>query len=149
MTEASSAQANTVAAFRLSIEQQHLWNLPGDISSRTACCAVSLSGSLDRRALNRALQEVVEQNEILRTVFRRQPGMKVPFQVILEDPNLAWEYVEQSWDEGSDRRAVSNEFFGAGIAHDLENGPVLSALLANITPAHGALFLRLPALCSD
>ena len=46
--------------------------------------AVSVKGKLDASKLRDAIREVVGRHEILRTVFHRHTGVKVPFQVILE-----------------------------------------------------------------
>ncbi|MBV8731342.1 MAG: amino acid adenylation domain-containing protein, partial [Acidobacteriia bacterium] len=123
--------------------------MPGDSEQRIARCAVSLTGSVDTKALRGALHQAVEQHEILRTVFRRQPGMKDPFQVILEEPDVAWDYADRTWSGNVDQSAAIHDVFKEGSTHDLENGPVLRCVLAHCGPAHAILFLSLPALCSD
>src|SRR6266496_2850914 len=78
--------------FWLSPQQKFTWTIEQEVlrlSSR-AVCLVALHGSLDVDRLRDSLREVVSRHEILRTVFRRQTGMKVPFQVVLDAAELAW-----------------------------------------------------------
>src|SRR6266536_6208307 len=79
--------------FWLSPQQKFTWTIEQEVlrlSSR-AVCLVALHGSLDVDRLRDSLRELVRRHEILRTVFRRQTGMKVPFQVVLETCDFGWE----------------------------------------------------------
>src|ERR1035438_5528208 len=83
---------NTVAGFRLSTQQERLWSQQtGSASAFWAECELLVEGPLDAAKLQAVVRGVVERHEILRTVFHRQTGLKLPFQVILETPDFAWE----------------------------------------------------------
>ena len=79
--------------FWLSPQQKFIWTLEQEVlrvPSR-AVCLVFLDGSFEQDRLRNSLRELVRRHEILRTVFRRQTGMKVPFQVVLETCDFGWE----------------------------------------------------------
>jgi amino acid adenylation domain-containing protein len=124
----------TVAGFRLSIQQDRIWSQQN--SESWAECEFALDGPLDKAKLRQAIREVVARHEILRTVFHRQTGVKVPFQVILDSPEFAW--TEAVGDQTQSTRSL-----------DLEKGPALSAVLLQVSPDSHVLGLRLPALCAD
>ena len=67
----------------------------GDSDISWSWCAIELSGPLETTILRDALEAVVKHHEILRTVFQRQPGLKTPFQVILEDCGVDWKVVDR------------------------------------------------------
>ncbi|HSU82078.1 MAG TPA: hypothetical protein VLR69_06630, partial [Thermoanaerobaculia bacterium] len=78
--ETSLGAGSGIEGFRLSPQQEHLWRLlrePGATPYRIVC-EIHVLGRLDALALGVALQEVVARLEILRTSFRRLPGMALP-----------------------------------------------------------------------
>ncbi|TMC13986.1 MAG: hypothetical protein E6J34_24140 [Chloroflexi bacterium] len=86
-------QQSFVESFRLSPQQQHICALlraEGTLPYRIHY-AVRLEGFLDVARLHRALQRLVERNEILRTSFPRLPGLTLPVQVIHEELALPLE----------------------------------------------------------
>ena len=118
---------------------------------QNAVCVVRLEGPLQEAGLRQALRKLMTRHEILRTVFLRQPGMKIPFQVIRENLEPAWRTVDLSDVEPRQQAAQIDEIFHAEQTYsfDLESGPVLRATLAQIASQRQALVLSLPALCSD
>src|ERR1700748_2492130 len=80
-----------VAGFRLSIQQDRIWSqhVSEDVPLWSGCELV-LEGPLDVAKLRGSIQAVVARHEILRTVFHRQTGIKVPFQVIQETADYGW-----------------------------------------------------------
>ena len=140
-----------VAGFRLSAQQERTWSQhPDTVKPFWAACDWRLEGAVDPAKLQEAIREVVTRHEILRTVFHRQTGVKVPFQVITENPEFAWTYddlsaadtaVLQTPLEAPQRRC------GAGI--NLEQGPALHVVLVRVAPERYRLRLSLPALCAD
>ena len=77
-------QKETIEGFRLSPQQRHLWGLQQNKSQQTYRVrgAILITGSLDREMLKKALQNVVNRHEILRTSFHSLPGMTLPLQAI-------------------------------------------------------------------
>ncbi len=134
--------AETVEGFRLSPQQRRLWSLQrqdGAAVYRTQC-AIAIEGEANPDRLRRAMEAIVERHEILRTTFRRLPGMGAPLQVVHENLPIAFE--EQAGagpDDLSPRRGDI----------DSTDGPVLTAVLRRSSAERASLFLDLPALCAD
>ena len=75
------------AGFFLSPQQKLILSMAP--SARTQI-AVVIEGEFDEARLKSALLKVVAENEALRTVFQRQTGMKLPFQVVLDACEPVW-----------------------------------------------------------
>src|SRR5437762_1743212 len=139
--------------FWLSPQQEHSWSLDPEL--RTAAyrvqAVVRVNGTLDGERLHTALLDVVSQQDVLRTVFRRQPGMKVPFQVISREALLDWQSVDLLGLSEQEQDSRISEFFVQEKENvfDLESGPPLRARLLRFTSNRHALILSLPALCGD
>src|SRR4051794_813635 len=83
MTETLDRGETRLDAARLSSAQARLWlevSLDPADPAYHVPIALSLKGELDRRALQRSLDAIVERHEILRTTFMKQDGE--PLQVI-------------------------------------------------------------------
>ncbi|MFE7676811.1 amino acid adenylation domain-containing protein, partial [Streptomyces albidoflavus] len=79
------SRAPRPADLPLSFAQRRLWllhQLEGRSATYNIPVALRLSGSLDRDALQRALEDLVERHETLRTVFPQSKG--APCQLVLE-----------------------------------------------------------------
>src|SRR3954447_11064867 len=101
----------TVSAFRLSTQQERLWlQQSGSAAPFRSVCEMLLEGSLDIARLQAAVALVIERHEILRTVFHRQAGVMLPFQVIAES-------LEAAWPRG-DLNAVEGPAQSAGLCRD-------------------------------
>jgi len=140
-----------VAGFRLSIQQDRTWSQhDGGRWCFWAECELLLKGTLEGTSLREAIRGVVSRHEILRTVFHRQTGVRVPFQVILESPDFLWQTLDLS---NLDVALVSEQIrniVGERIsAFDLEKSPALQAVLAKLSPDEHLLVLCLPSLCAD
>src|SRR4051794_35836734 len=95
--------SNTVTGYRLSAQQERIWSLGTD---RRAQCEVLLEGPLDISRLRRAFRDAVGGNEILRTVFQRQAGLKVPFQVITDEVAFSWRTADEPGRDGEHALSV-------------------------------------------
>src|SRR5436305_2711441 len=73
--------------FRLSPQQRRLWALQGDESGPGyhAQLEILLEGPLDRELLASSIVGLIGRHEVLRTVFRRLPGMALPLQVVEDE----------------------------------------------------------------
>src|SRR5271165_2002339 len=141
----------TVAGFRLSIQQDRTWSQhTGENWRFWAECEFAVNGELNESKLRGAIGEVVARHEILRTVFHRHTGVKVPFQVILDSPGYEWRTVNLS---GMDRGARNGQLRKAlndrTASFDLEKSPALCVVLAMASANEHILVLSLPALCAD
>jgi len=102
-SEASIPCADRTSSLPLSFSQQRLWFLeklhPG-LPTYNNPQALHLRGTLNPVALQKALDQLIERHEILRTVFREQNGIPeqvvqpiAPFQLetidLCQDPNFA------------------------------------------------------------
>ena len=146
-------QEQATAGFWLSPQQKFAWSLLQDpVRARArAVCVVSLEGTVDPVQLRQSLQEVVSRHEILRTVFRRQTGMKVPFQVVLDAAELAWGEADLSTVANPEQVSAVEELVKkeAGIETDLAEGPALHVLLVRLSEHTFNLILSVPTLSAD
>jgi amino acid adenylation domain-containing protein len=130
--------------YRLSPQQARLWLSQQDTTAYCAQSVISLEGSLRPERLRDALRRVVQQHEILRTVFQDVPGMTVPVQVVTDDGEPSWRYVElEDLDDLAQQAAIEklclNELATTSVR----------ALLVEVNPQRHLLVLTLPALCCD
>src|SRR6266536_3814225 len=131
----SSNPSLATAAFRASSQQERGLHT-------SAQCMIALKGRLDVAKLQAALNHAVSKYEILRTVLRRQTGIKLPFQVIQETapPNF-----EETKTAGIEELLQQQRRILSSVAE----GPVLHAVLAATGPEQHALVLTLPVFCAD
>src|SRR4051812_8821090 len=117
---------NTIAGFRLSAQQERAWTHQQGASNFCAHASVLIEGPLNASGLQNALRSLVQRHEILRTVFHRQAGLKLPFQVILDDGDILWQTADfQAADQAAQQKRMA-EFLTP--AFDFEKGPLLRAL---------------------
>jgi hypothetical protein len=138
--------ANT--GFWLSPQQRHVWSQQLDGVATRSTCLVLVEGALPIDNLKRALSQLVARHEILRTVYRRQPGMKFPFQVVLESDDPSLEVTDLSGLSESEQKNHLEELFRQEQLRSggPETGPVLAARFATFGPDRSALILGLPCL---
>ena len=136
----------TLPGFRLSPQQARLWALQAEPSRHRAQGVIALEGPLDRTALARAMERVVERHEILRTRFLRRPGFRLPLQVIAEAGQPVWD--EAGAMEGAEALArVLDEHARHGA--DLQAGSPLRLMLIRQSAEKHLLLVTLPALAAD
>jgi amino acid adenylation domain-containing protein len=144
-------QEQATAGFWLSPQQKFAWTLAQDSmrAPARAVCVVSLEGCVDRETLKQSLREVVSRHEILRTVFRRQTGMKFPFQVVLDTAEFVWEETDLSTVKEQAVAAQNLVDTQATLEIDLADGPPLRALLIKFSDNAFSFILSVPTLCGD
>lgn len=142
---------DSLQGIRLSPQQKRLWLLQGDDGGYCAQAAVLMIGPINPSALQDAVERVLARHEIFRTTFRREAGVKVPFQVIGEDRALRWRTVDMR-----ERGLYDQEADLAVLAGDqrrrpflLEQGPLFDVVLVLCAERRSVLLLCLPALCAD
>src|SRR5262249_46275304 len=89
-----------IEGYRLSPQQKRLWQLQREGLPSRSWYALLLEGSLKPKVLQKALQVIVNRHEILRTTFRRSPGIPLPIQVIETIRRLDWRIFD--WNEIGD-----------------------------------------------
>src|ERR1035438_7474957 len=130
------------SGFWLSPQQRHAWTQQQD-GGHGSTCLVLIEGALSADSVERGLRGLVARHEILRTVYRRQPGMKFPFQVVLESADSSLEVVDLSSQSDSEQRnelerLLRNEQLRSSGP---ESGPVLVAKFAALGSDRSALIL--------
>src|SRR4051812_15668116 len=144
---------NSTQGFRLSPQQRSLWLLQEnhpELSYRTIG-AVLLEGELQARVLEKALYEMVQRHEILRTTFQRPQGIKTPFQVVSENSHPSWQAVDLSQLTPAQQDNRIEAFLAEERARrfDYERGPLLRVSLFKLSPHRRLLTVALPVLCAD
>ena len=132
--------------FRMSPQQRRIWQLARDSRAFRVQALVTLDGapeSVTPESVRAALAAVVARTEILRTTYRRSPGVRFPLQVVAADLPPFWQAAEA----GADPEAL----FAKALARpfDLERGPIVHATWIPLAPGHAALILALPAIAGD
>ncbi len=84
-------QKTVSQGFRLSPRQQHVWwAQSGDAGAFVVRARIEISGPLDRRRLEQAVEKVVERHEILRTTFPLLPSLGMPVQSVEDSSRVDW-----------------------------------------------------------
>jgi amino acid adenylation domain-containing protein len=141
------------AGFWLSPQQEHVWQSGHDTDMQLyrSQCVVMLDGRIDPYRLRECIESSVNRHESLRTIFQRQPGIKVPFQVIRDDPEFHWKSEDRSTAsaENLDAELESLALAERTRSFDFERGPLLHAALVRLSEAKHALILTAALVCAD
>src|SRR5216683_4039696 len=143
-------QEQATTGFWLSPQQE--FTVKSQLSAgQRAVCLVSMEGPVAAERIQDSLREMVGRHEILRTVFRRQAGLKVPFQVVLETSEVGWQRVNLGPLDQREYDSQIRRLFHAERTRtrSLEESPVLRALLITRDQDHSSLILSLPAVSLD
>jgi len=149
LTVSEETEADT---FPLSFAQQQLWLLDRLLEGRpvyNVWAAVRLRGTLDRPALERALQEIVRRHEVLRTRFAMDNGS--PVQVIAPEMELALEADDLSALRANEREAEARRrtFEATSQPFELERGPLFRARLLRLGESEHWLVLVLHHIVTE
>src|SRR5262245_39580726 len=142
---------NVINGFRLSQQQRRLWMLRQGAAYR-AQCALLLEGRLDHHVLRKAMQDVVDQNEILRTRFYRESGMKAPVQVIETVDQVSWRVETLNGKKPGEREERITELWeeeAVQCSRSNEAGTVTQLVLVQLSAQQHVLLICMPALCAD
>ena len=141
-----------VLVFPTAFAQQRLWFLdqmtPG-LTAYAVMCPITLSGPLDRRALERALHEIVCRHEALRTTFDVVDGR--PVQIVDRECALPLAFVDLTCvrvgrrDEHAARLVAAE----ADRPFDLQRGPLVRATLIRVDVGEHLLLLALHHIITD
>ncbi|MFP4099133.1 non-ribosomal peptide synthetase family protein [Coleofasciculus sp.] len=144
-------QNYTLEGFRLSPQQKHLWSLQQNSFAYRAQCVLQIEGKLKTEVIEDALQQVVNRHEILRTTFHRQPGIKLPIQVIHNSGNPLWNYFNLSDSDPKEQQAKIEELFQKKkcFIFNFEQNSILRSSLISLSATQHILLITLPSLCAD
>jgi amino acid adenylation domain-containing protein len=136
----------------LSFAQTRLWFLeqfePGD-TAYAIPAAARLKGSLNKEALQQALNEIVRRHESLRTSFIGNGGR--PVQVIREAAPVHLDTVDLTGLSDDEREPAVNSALRqeAERGFDLERGPLFRAQLLRLADDHHVLIISMHHIISD
>jgi amino acid adenylation domain-containing protein len=136
----------------LSFAQQRLWFLhqldPGNAAYHLPICH-PLTGQLNVAALESSLNEIIRRHEALRTIFIERDGAAV--QIVSSSFGLALPLVDLSGLSESERDREVERLVNAGAAQpfNLEEGPLLRAMLLKVGEDEHLLFLVIHHIVTD
>ena len=142
---------NVIEGYRLSPQQQRLCSTGEEAFNRRALCAILLDGKLDTDLLKDALYEAARRHSVLRTSYYRQPGLKVPIQVIAEAAEVSWRERDLSNENNEEQQRLFDEFWQSERRLPVDAGssvPLRGCLFRYSTNKH-LLVVSLPALSAD
>jgi amino acid adenylation domain-containing protein/non-ribosomal peptide synthase protein (TIGR01720 family) len=153
MQKEATIQKEITKGFRLSPQQRHLWLLQQAEDNQPYCvkCAVQIEGNLNKNLLKAALQNIVNQHEILRTSFPCLPGMDIPLQVIA-DKNLITLHSNDLSDLEPHEQEIELEELFREVSQqpfNFEQGLLFHVSLVTLSPDKHILLLDLAALYAD
>ena len=139
-------------ALPLSFAQQRLWflhQLNPESPAYNMRHAVRLVGPLDVNTLERALVEIVERHEVLRTTFAATEDE--PVQVISESMPVYLQKIDFSFMAEGEREEATRQFTLNDVRQpfDLTEGPLLRPTLIRLRPDEHVLLLVLHHIISD
>src|SRR5881392_1224030 len=79
------------SGFLLSSQQKYLWPAQAEGGLPNSVLVTRVEGPVHPDRLRDAVSGLISRHEVLRTVFHRVPGMKLPFQVVLPGGDATWE----------------------------------------------------------
>ncbi|MFD4789606.1 amino acid adenylation domain-containing protein, partial [Streptomyces sp. NPDC058459] len=137
----------------MSFRQRRLWELAEHGVLSWAQVLLTVDGELDTDRLTAALHDTVARHEILRSVYRRVPGVRDALLVVHEAdrPGPRWSHAELSHlDETARRRRIAEEARARRkLSHGGPDDPVLRADLFALGSRRHALLLTTTALAAD
>ncbi|TBR57010.1 non-ribosomal peptide synthetase [Westiellopsis prolifica IICB1] len=131
--------------FPLSPQQKHLWLVQQGGNFYRTQCAIVIEGDVKIEVLQKALDQVIARNEILRTTFYRPPGLKIPIQVIntKRDIYLNEDSLRNKYSQMEEVENLFDKFKEQSIGQEVKYE------LINISSKKYILFVNLPSLCAD
>ncbi|GCF08359.1 non-ribosomal peptide synthetase [Dictyobacter arantiisoli] len=137
--------------YQLSPQQRRLFLLQDFDRQNSAQCIVQLDGMLNESMLERATRLVIERHDILRTNYKRIPGMKLPVQVVSEYLVPVWNRLDVGHQDAAEQvstisRVAQQE---REAPFDLEHASPVKLTLCTLAPLVHQLIITLAAPCID
>ena len=134
-------QNQIVEGYELSPQQKELWQMmqqaPG--AEFGLQCEVRIEGAVERRRLERAVDEVLGRHEILRTRYEQLAGLRYPLQVINEAGESS---VSVRWNEDSEAVVLELALEAMSGDHQSLNNLVQEIAAAYLAPAQRVSYLH-------
>jgi amino acid adenylation domain-containing protein len=143
--------SETLEAFLMSPQQRRLWKVSQGEAAYSSTCALVAEGPLSPQQVEAALWKAFNRHEILRTSFRRSPGLGIPAQVIAPDcvPRLVVRDL-RGLPAGVQKLRVDECLAAERAAgFDVERPPLLRAVLARLDEERHVLLLVLSSWVAD
>jgi amino acid adenylation domain-containing protein len=141
-----------VDSFQISPQQERIWTSEPEGPAARNQVLLAIDGAVeDPNAVTSALRNAVERHESLRTTFVRQPGLTFPLQAVNAQLEPRIETVDVPARGAAARAQQLERVLDAEMQapFDLEQGPLLSAVVLAEGGKTVALILTLSALCAD
>src|SRR4051794_12851238 len=120
---------SAIEGFRLSPQQKRVWLLQQEDQDNIyrARCEIQVRGSVDLARLQAALERVVREHEILRTVFQRFHGLDIPLQVVRDDQSIVVRVHDRRGTPEAEQAAALADVRAATerAPFELESGPLV------------------------
>jgi hypothetical protein len=142
---------DTLEGYQLSLQQKRLWRFQSNQAPFRTGAAIVINANLNAQKLRQTLDQLVQRHEILRTVFRQLPGMKLPVQVVLDQPAIEFRFLDADPGMFQNQGELIEAIFQTELLRgfDLEQGPVLQVAFLALQPGKSVLFVTIPTLCAD
>ena len=143
--------SNNMKGCRLSPQQKRLYQLQQDSPVYHSQCAILIEGPLDQRLLREALRGVISRHEILRTRFVRPSGMRTALQVVGDECEPAWEYIDASEEAGQGQDGMVRRVM-EGQRRDRKGGgdeEAVKAVLVREGVERHVLVMSVSGMCGD
>jgi len=149
----ADVQKEGFQGFRISPWQRRVWSLQsGDPGAPyVAQCEIAIDGGLDIERLKVAILKVIDRYEILRTSFRRLPGMLFPVQVIEERSTFSLAEEDLSLFGEREQAAKLRSLFDDHrlTSFNFDSASLLNLVLVRLSRTRHRLLVSLPSLCAD
>ncbi|HEU0100106.1 MAG TPA: amino acid adenylation domain-containing protein [Allosphingosinicella sp.] len=147
------APRSDTRSYALTSAEQRVWRFeqlnPG-LQTYNIPLLLRLGGSLDRDALKRALQQLVDRHPALRSRFVTDVDGR-PLRIVEHDLALAQSFVDLSFLSGEEQEAELDRLIGVESAKlfDLEKGPLVRAVTYGLGPTAHAVLVMMHHLITD
>ncbi|MBD2529846.1 amino acid adenylation domain-containing protein [Nostoc flagelliforme FACHB-838] len=144
-------QTETISGFRLAPQQKKLWNLQQNSSAFCSQASILIEGNLQPEILQKAIEDVVNRHDILRTSFYCLPGIKTPVMVVADKSSFNSEYLDLSGLLPEDISTKTQELLWKARQEyqNISQVSPLSLYVIKLSDTQHILIISLPALCAD
>lgn len=140
-----------IEGFKLSPHQRHLWSLKHHELAYQVQSAILITGNLNIKLLQTALDSIIHKHEILRTTFHHQVGLKSPIQVVAKSNTLSWRLINVNDLDFQEHQAKIEEVFQEEKQRvfDVGQESILRLCLLTLSADKHILIISLPAMNAD